>query len=442
MGFEVILTYISVLSQNDYPIKFVEFYFGLMGVFFLYHLILDFTKKNKLISVLLSLCYMLSPAVLVQLGATRNDLSANSFFIGFLLFLCKFLQEPKRIFSVYSGICLGLMLQMKPINLISALVFYTVTLVYFYCHSRKLLIHAFKNIWISAAVAVLVGGFWYAKNAFVYSSPLPLEIISSTRSSLLDFSDFYGFLIADIRRLFDQGAYFTSDLGEGAGYGVQFWFLVFPAIIMPFFISANKHEDRNILIFSRYFISACIICFLVLVHQFTRNNPWNFRYFSWLSIVVYVGSAMVYRFYASYRFFIFTAFFLALIYGTLSAYAPDGFSSRNFMYLLSKNKCQRSGAYTARFMPEEIRYVVDNVPAESPVTYIRSAGRPNFVYSLVDPCWDRKINFCDPAKESDLIGCMEKGNSRVLVAYSTPLNEYIAKEKAFIQLKPGVFIRE
>ena len=440
MGFEAMQALLGVLSVNDIPIKFLEFTAGLLGGVYLFKILREINGNNEshfVLHVNLALAYMLSPAVLIQLGASRNDLTTNSFFIGIILFGFRYLKSPSMVSIVYLGICFGMVLGIKPINIVPATFFVFIILACSYLYRDTKLKYLFRSAAWFGLISFSVGSFWYIKNLIIYRHPLPASAPASFKDGILDFSNFYKYLKGDVHRLFDVGATFTSDFGDGAGWGPQFFLLVISSL--GFLLLSKSSIKRDLGFWACFVLYAFGIVYMV--HQFSKNNPWNFRYFIWISTFPYLFTAFIANHIRQITAWSYFVFGISFAYGTITAHIPADANADVIRQNMAKDVCERSSAFTARYQPGQIRYIVENIPKELPVTYQR-VRQARFIYSLVDPCWERPLSLCIFSDTVEKLSkCMEENGSKIVIS-SHVLKSKLVASRDFTQIFPGIFIKE
>src|SRR5208283_4689363 len=83
MNFELILAYVAVFFKHDLAVRFVETLIGFTIPLIVYGILKNLLSHSlsRTLCLALAISAFLSPAFLVQLNATRNDLTANVMFL-------------------------------------------------------------------------------------------------------------------------------------------------------------------------------------------------------------------------------------------------------------------------------------------------------------------------------------------------------------------------
>jgi hypothetical protein len=151
--------------------RLISLLFGLGTVVASYYLALQLLPRQSLVPVATAAVVGFQPKFMYMATALNNDAALAFFGTLIVLLLVRGLQDGP---SVRSSVLLGALLGLGSVTKASGLVFFPLV------GLALLLIHRgpsgcfFRDSFIVLAVALAVGGWWYARNALLYGDPLSI----------------------------------------------------------------------------------------------------------------------------------------------------------------------------------------------------------------------------------------------------------------------------
>lgn len=444
MGFETILTWVGVFFHHDLQLRFVEYTFGLIGSVVCYdfcRLLMD--GKHRNFAFFLAITFFLTPAILIQILATRNDLSTNILYLTTLLFMARTIVSKDSRYLAIATLSAGLALNFKPIALVFLTLFYTTFAI------AMLIQWGFRTALIRVALSgiacLFIGSPWYLKNWIIYGHPI--EAIQNAGSrhmvSLFNFSDFSTHFWSVWYKLLDRGTPFSSDLTGSSGFGPIFFgfFFTMGCLLLCYrFIGEGKEKGKKGDLLAPLWITAtAFLGIFIIIQYLSHDNPWNFRYFSWISIVPFLLMGFLVSKNQISKLNCIPFLVFSSIYGFMTSYTSGDTSDGVVSHMKSKAMFERSSAMSARFMPDPHRYVGYFVPTKFPIGYRGANGADWFVYPLYGTWFSRQVHHCHEANNlQELKNCLSKNGVKFAIIADSLAPE-VRASKNFIEIRPFVF---
>jgi hypothetical protein len=179
--------------------RLVSLLFGLGTMIVCYFLALALFPNNTVVALAAAAVVGFHPKFLYMSTAVNND--AMTAFFGALIVALLIVRLQKGPFS-YFALLLGVLLGLASITKVSGLIFVPLTGI------ALLVIHGgfsrafFRDGFIIATAALLIGGWWYARNALEYNDPLSIDTHISDEATPRPFWERIGHDLSSIERTF------------------------------------------------------------------------------------------------------------------------------------------------------------------------------------------------------------------------------------------------
>jgi 4-amino-4-deoxy-L-arabinose transferase-like glycosyltransferase len=159
--------------------RLISLIFGLGTVVTSYYLASQLFPRQSLVPVATAMIVGFQPQFLYLATAVNNDVAVAFFGALTLALLIRRLQRDDLS---YFAVLLGVILGFASVTKVSSLVFFPLTGLALVLIHRGFGRSFFRDAAIILAVALLVGGWWYARNALVYGDPLSIGVHTSGES--------------------------------------------------------------------------------------------------------------------------------------------------------------------------------------------------------------------------------------------------------------------
>lgn len=222
---ELLYLWQVLFAQTERMVDCVNVPFALLSIVVV-HVFARRYGMNRKDALFISLLYPLSPVVLMQAGTNYIEIMTALFFLTGLYFTVVFLEERKSIHLYLAGVAIGLLCGMKYTALFLTLPLQILIMLRLRADRRPGGIRFY-------AIILLLGGWWYVRNAVVLGAPFyplnpfapGLHWISGSRE---------GGILRDV--FLNAGNWIRNypqeDIGIGSldgGFGLVFWGLAFPS---------------------------------------------------------------------------------------------------------------------------------------------------------------------------------------------------------------------
>ena len=248
------------------------------------------------------------PIVLMQAVTVNDHLGLNVGLLAGLLFLAEFLKDGKPRLLLLAAAAFGLMLGYKiaaPMHILMALLVFSILL---WFRQRSFLTNGqqrlalFKTTGLSAIIVLMVSGYWYLRNLFVYGrlhGAYGTELSEAGESLAKDggavdaalsiFANsglFRTNLNEFLPRIFDYQYVYGADLVGISGYGPQF--AAFGLLAMVVAIGAffnTRLRQQPIFLLS----SVAVLLFVALMFVNFNINSYRILSFFPMVLIAYAG---------------------------------------------------------------------------------------------------------------------------------------------------------
>ncbi len=183
---------------------------------------------------------------------------------------------PRTCQDMRFSICLGIVLGLAGLTKVSSLVFFPLVGLALLLIHRNLRLALFRDGLVIIAIAVLIGGWWYVRNAILYHDPFTLKILSTF--GYVGYRGFWERLLPDLRSIeytfwANQSRTFISPILPDL---ILIWWgrgslalLILSCLINGKRIWCNARVWITLLLWPVAFL-------LLLVGYWTRSSPWPF----------------------------------------------------------------------------------------------------------------------------------------------------------------------
>jgi 4-amino-4-deoxy-L-arabinose transferase-like glycosyltransferase len=152
--------------------RLVSLAFGLGTMLVSYGLAAQLFSKDSLVPIATAAAVGFQPGFIFMATALNNDVAIAFFGAVVVAILVYRLQRGDwPCFPVLLGVALGL----ASITKVSALMFFPLVILALLLIHRSLRLAFFRDAFTIGAIALLVGGWWYARNALLYGDPFTLR---------------------------------------------------------------------------------------------------------------------------------------------------------------------------------------------------------------------------------------------------------------------------
>ena len=252
--------------------RLVSLMFGLGTMLVSYHVARQLYSSPSAVPVTVAAVVGFQPKFLYMATAVNND-AAVAFFgaLTLALLLDRFINGAFPRFAVLAGIVLGL----ASITKVSSLAFFPLTgLVLLFIH-RGFRRGFFRDGVIIVGVALLIGGWWYARNAVLYDDPLTIatHVLSATKFEPL--GERIAHDLTSIERTFwaNQARTFVSPIWLDR---VLIWWGRISLILLVLGVLVNHKSSRpKVPLLAALFSWPAAFLFL-LVGYWNRSASWPF----------------------------------------------------------------------------------------------------------------------------------------------------------------------
>jgi len=393
------------------------------------------------------------PIVIMQAVTLKDHLGLNVGFLAGLLFLAKFLKDGEHRSLLLAAASFGLMLGYKiaaPFHfLIASLVF----LVLFWFRQRSSLINTehrlalLKTTGLSAAIMMIVGGYWYLRNFVVFGSLHGAygtklsetgERISSDAGAvdralgMFVNSEMFQTNVKELLpRVFDYRYVYGADLVGISGFGPQFAAFGLLALIVAIGAFFNKRlRGQPVFLFS----TVAVLLFVVFLFINLNINSYRILSFFPMVLIVYAGvqlfqSGMLEQKWV--RMITNSMILLSIVWTFLILLSPHYTNQLRLKEFISLDHESRTSAgFTSWFVRPRPGYyrIMDAIPVAEPIAYVTyrgsySSGEAEYdtwQYLYMDRHWQRKTH---GLHLPDYFDCQEDGQCETRPALKTFLRE-------------------
>jgi 4-amino-4-deoxy-L-arabinose transferase-like glycosyltransferase len=179
--------------------RLVSLLFGLGTMIACYFLALALFPKNTVVAIAAAAVVGFHPKFLYMSTAVNNDAAIafwGALIVAFLMYRLN--KGPFPYFAVLLGALLGL----ASITKVSGLIFVPLAGLALLSIHRGFSRAFFRDGVVIVAVALLAGGWWYARNALLYNDPLSIDTHISDEAALRPFWERIGHDLSSIERTF------------------------------------------------------------------------------------------------------------------------------------------------------------------------------------------------------------------------------------------------
>jgi 4-amino-4-deoxy-L-arabinose transferase-like glycosyltransferase len=152
--------------------RLVSLLFGLGTMIVSYYTAAQLFPRNSLAPIATAVFVGFQPSFLYIATALNNDVAIA--FLGAVV-VALLTHRLQRGNSAYFAVSLGAVLGLDSITKVSGLVFFPLVALALLLIHRGLRPAFFRDLVVIGAVALLVGGWWYARNALLYNDPFTLR---------------------------------------------------------------------------------------------------------------------------------------------------------------------------------------------------------------------------------------------------------------------------
>ena len=364
------------------------------------------------------------PIVLMQGVTNKDHLGLNVGLIAGLLFLAEFLKHRQYALLPLAATAFGLVLGYKiaaPIHVLVALLMFTVLLfirqrpVLLDKQSRRML---FRSTGLSAVIVVMISGYWYLKNMWVYgrlhgaygtqlgeageSLANGSGAIATALGSFQNSGLFQSNVSEFLPRVFDFKNYYGADLVLISGFGPQFAAFGLLALVVAIAAFFNARLRRQpVFLFS----SVAVLLFVVLM--FVNFNANSYRILSFFPMILIAYAAVL--LYCSKwleKHWVSTItssmIVICIIWSSLTILPPHYTNLLRLKSFISLDHESRTSAnYTSWFIRHRPSFyrIMDAVPATEPIAHVADrvshsegeVGSDTWRYLYLDRHWQRKV---------------------------------------------------
>ena len=164
--------------------RLVSLVFGLGTMVTSYYLASQLFSRRSLVPIATAIIVGFQPQFLYVTTAVNNDVAVAFFGTLAVTLLIRRLQRDD---SRYLAMLLGIILGLASITKVSSLVFFPLTGLALLLIHRGFSRSFFRDGVILLAIALLVGGWWYVRNAWVYGDPLSIGVHTSGDTAVRPF---------------------------------------------------------------------------------------------------------------------------------------------------------------------------------------------------------------------------------------------------------------
>ncbi len=461
LGITVLMYWYFIFLKDSVLVNIPQFIMSIAMLFLVFAASRQCGISRALSFKVTVLCYFL-PVVLLHSVTTQDHLSINIAFIAALFFFREFFEKEERGALIIAGIAIGLMMQFK----INAVIYFPILgLAFVFLIWKKYPQVAAVLSWgkcikpaaLLGVVAIIVGGFWYAKNVYIYGDVFgPLfredergvyelyesidtqksdltsqEIIqnSSKRSSteaavgFLRSSSLVSSLKTFFPRILDtENVLYGADLTNVSGFGPQFYTFGLPALVF-FFISVFIKKLR-----CRSFYYAVTGVGMLLVYFTITSHQFAYRNYSFFPILIFIYAGLLAQKYAFFEKGLNKQIgniliFICIVWGFWSILPPTFANPSMFKeFSLLERQYQSPLRYNQMFKakPKTLREL-DEFPRNEPIAYVNSKQENAWIYPYYGSKWKRRVEYI-PMLDS-YFNCDEYGKCIVFDSFKKILKQ-------------------
>jgi len=284
---ELLFLWNIIFMESDMITDLSQLFFSIMGVLTIYSIAVKLGME-RVYAMYSGILFFFAPIIILQSSTNYVDVAVSVLFIIAINFLIT--HQGERLPILLAGIATGILLGSKGSGplfvgvlsvaiLVRGVMFYLTSFKSLHLEGRGGLIKAIRGYTLYFLLpSVLLGGYWYIKNWFLYGNPVyPMEIsffnttiFKGLYSGIIDPEPDIIKRLSPIKRLFhvwlERVDYYLYD-SRFSGFGPIWFILSLPSIA---FAGAYSIRERR---YRFYFLSAILIITFIL---YPRN--WNTRY--------------------------------------------------------------------------------------------------------------------------------------------------------------------
>jgi len=486
LGITVLSYWFFIFFRDDFLVELPSLLWALMLVPVSYA-VLRQSAVSQSWSIKFAVVIFFLPIVLMQAVTVKDHLGLNISFVAGLIFLVSYLVRKDRCFLFVAAMAFGLSLGYKiaaPIHvLVAALVFLFVL----YGQDKQQFLDKVqraalvRNMLIAFVISLLIGGYWYVKNFFVYGrlqgayglkevaadnasvQVLPhaagaLETVASKLSNV-------DFFVANIKnffpRVFDYQALYGTDLVGISGYGPQFAAFGLLALIITLAAFFNKHLRSQ-----PVFLFAAAGLVLFFVYMFLNFNANSYRILSFLPMIFIAYAGILLHqggfFQNKFSSLVINLIITVSIVWNLVTILPPQYTNLQRLKEFSTMDAgyRTSAAFTKWFIVHRPNFyrLLHNFSAEEPIAYVSQRGinfpgevsEDTWTYPYYDKNWQRRLSYI---RQKDYLDCNKKrvctvkpelksmlSNKGISLLSSCKVNFCLKiRDKDFFEMAPGFY---